>query len=234
MKLWFRFEKIDKMIYISYIDLLQVLARGIKRAGVSISLSEGFNPQPKISFAHPLPLGVSSSTDFGELELNDSELESNLNLDELRQRINYNLPYGFNILDFKKPALFKPPKLMSLVEATSYEIECSNLVSKEELRRLLDDFRNKDKVTMQKKKKKSGKIVEKDIKPMIYDLEVNETSLIGTFQSGSNGNLRPDVFIRLFFQDENSIEKVHCSRTGLYFFDKNKELVTLWNWDELN
>ncbi|MBR3692500.1 MAG: TIGR03936 family radical SAM-associated protein [Clostridia bacterium] len=56
-KLRFEFEKSGRIRFISHLDLLRVMQRVFKRAGVPLWHSEGFNPHPYIAFGQPLSLG---------------------------------------------------------------------------------------------------------------------------------------------------------------------------------
>lgn len=56
-KIRIEFEKVGKMKYISHLDLLRVMQRLFKRAGVPLWHTEGFNPHPYIAFGQPLSLG---------------------------------------------------------------------------------------------------------------------------------------------------------------------------------
>ena len=67
-KLRLRFSKTGKAKYISHLDLMATMRRGMLRAGVGLKYSEGFNPHPYMSAALPLPVGVGSLCelmDFG-------------------------------------------------------------------------------------------------------------------------------------------------------------------------
>ena len=54
------YEKRGRAVYLSHLDTLRVFERALYRSGASIRFSEGFNPKPRIEFAHPLSLGYSS------------------------------------------------------------------------------------------------------------------------------------------------------------------------------
>ncbi len=234
MKLWFKFSKSDKMKYISYLDLLRVLSRGVIRAGLTPALSQGYNPQPKISFAHPLPLGVSVAKDYGEMELTETELD----FTQITGKINEHLPSGFELLEIKSPIVEKPPKLMSLVDASAYEFDCSVLIGPEDLQNKLNKLTQVKEISITKWHKKKKKYVEKDLKPLIYYLKSTENGFKCIVQSGSRGNLRPDDLAAALFQDQNALHKIRCIRTEVYCLQGNIQIIDslypLWNWDEID
>jgi radical SAM-linked protein len=61
-----KFSRGDEIKFISNLDLMRLWQRALRRAGMPLAYSEGFNPHPRISLAAPLPLGVT-----GEAELMD-------------------------------------------------------------------------------------------------------------------------------------------------------------------
>ena len=231
------------MVYVSYLDMLNILARGIRRAGLPLKMSQGYNPQPHISFAHPLPLGVAAARDYGEFELDLGE--EDIHLSRWVDSISRKLPRGFQILEAKIPVVEKPPKLMSIVEATSFEMDFSRVFSGEGLSQGIQQLLEADSITITKITK-GKKAKEKDIKPHILNLEVTGQRLKGTFHAGSAGNLRPDEFLRglgtVAGIDKEQIPQVACTRLDIYFqadrennvlqeADPIKNLLPLWEWD---
>lgn len=51
-----RFTKTGEAAYISHLDLQRVMARSLRRSGLPVWFSQGFNPHIYLSFALPLPL----------------------------------------------------------------------------------------------------------------------------------------------------------------------------------
>ena len=64
-----RFAKLGKARFFSHHDLLRALERAIRRAGLPIRMSEGFNPHPRLSMPVALGLGVESHDEILEIEL---------------------------------------------------------------------------------------------------------------------------------------------------------------------
>lgn len=87
------FEKIGNARFISHLDLMRVFQRAFKRAGLSLTHTQGFNPRPSVSIALPLSLGVES-----HCELLDFALEQNVNPEEVRTRLNAALVEGVKVL----------------------------------------------------------------------------------------------------------------------------------------
>lgn len=93
-----KFSKLGDLMYISHLDLARTMQRIIVRSGIDIWYSEGFNPQPKIVFAVPLPVGVES-----KCELMDIKINSPMPLEEIKERISRNFPAEMKVLEVYAP-----------------------------------------------------------------------------------------------------------------------------------
>ena len=93
-----KFSKKGNLMYISHLDLSKTMQRILVRANIDIWYSEGFNPQPKVVFAVPLPVGVESDCEFLDIKIN-----SPMTLDEIKDRIEKNFPDEMKVLDVYVP-----------------------------------------------------------------------------------------------------------------------------------
>lgn len=93
-----KFSKKGNLMYISHLDLAKTMQRIMVRADIDIWYSEGFNPQPKIVFAVPLPVGVESNC-----ELLDIRINSSMDLNEIKARLSKNFPDEMELLDVYVP-----------------------------------------------------------------------------------------------------------------------------------
>ncbi|MCY4627587.1 MAG: TIGR03936 family radical SAM-associated protein, partial [Acidobacteria bacterium] len=66
-----RFDKFGPMALRGHGELIRILPRVLRRAGLPIRFSEGFSPRPKLSFGPALPLGVQSLGEFCEFALTE-------------------------------------------------------------------------------------------------------------------------------------------------------------------
>jgi radical SAM-linked protein len=67
-----RFRKEGDLRLISHRDLVRTLERLFRRAGLALSMSEGFHPKPRMSFPSALAVGVTGLDEVLELELTDT------------------------------------------------------------------------------------------------------------------------------------------------------------------
>ena len=69
----FEFTKKDGLKYISHLDLQRAVSRIIKRSGIPIRYTEGFNPHQKMVFALPLSVGSESECELLDIYIRHEE-----------------------------------------------------------------------------------------------------------------------------------------------------------------
>jgi radical SAM-linked protein len=65
------FQKLERVRFISHLDVLRYWERAIRRAELPLAYSKGFTPHPKIAFAAPLPLGFVGTAEIVEVTLDE-------------------------------------------------------------------------------------------------------------------------------------------------------------------
>lgn len=102
----FTFSKTGAARYISHLDLVRCMTRALRRTGLDIKYTEGFNPHPYLTFALPLPLGQE-----GLEEKMDAVFGDTVNLDEAAAGLGAALPEGLRItgaaLPVHSPAMIR-------------------------------------------------------------------------------------------------------------------------------
>ena len=88
------FKKTGIIRYISHLDLLRVFQRASRRADLPLSLTEGFNPHPKIKIEPALKLGLESNGLKAEIVLAEKILP-----EEVEARLKKELPDGIEITE---------------------------------------------------------------------------------------------------------------------------------------
>ncbi|MDR1245769.1 MAG: TIGR03936 family radical SAM-associated protein [Clostridiales Family XIII bacterium] len=194
MRYLIRFEKKDRMIYISHLDVQRVFHRAVKRLSIDLKYSKGFNPHPKLSFAQPLSLGHSSTSEYLEFETEKDTTPPAL----LKERFNTILPRGIRIIDaWTLP--YPGKSVSSLVAAAKYLIEIPFFYT---YRETTMEFFGRERIMAEKSKKNSEPI---NIRPMIISLKPlmandNTIALTSTLHCGSNSNLNPELMLRCFYE----------------------------------
>ena len=116
MRVRVTFAKLESMQYTGHLDLHRAWERTIRRAGLPLSYSHGYNPRPKINLASALPLGFTS-----DYELVDIWFESKNPVMEIVEAIDRATPPGINITKAEEIDL-SSPQLQKLVIYSKYTI----------------------------------------------------------------------------------------------------------------
>ena len=91
-----RFAKEGNAVWISHLDLMRVLQRSFRRAGIMLKHSQGYSPHPELSIVMPLSVGVSSACELADFSLEEGDLSPAASIAE---RLNPVLPGGIRVLE---------------------------------------------------------------------------------------------------------------------------------------
>lgn len=180
-----KYSRDSRVKYISHLDFIRMFHRTVRRAGLSMQFSSGFNPHPIMTVAMPLSVGVTADGEYIKISFTDDYAEN-----ELRDRLNKALPTGFSILSAVKTE-GKQHDFAKLDRAVyEVELECSGAFDAAEF------MKNRELIVM--KKTKSGE-KEADIRGYIYDFsaaaEGEKIKLTMCLAAGNTYNLKPDTVI---------------------------------------
>lgn len=112
----FIFQKVGVLRFLSHLEVVRALSRALRRAGIVVAYSQGFNPQPKLSLALALPVGVE-----GQQELGDIELRTAIAPTQLVERVNRCLVDGLQLLRAWEVPL-TAPSLTAAVREVVYRV----------------------------------------------------------------------------------------------------------------
>ncbi|MEG4108383.1 TIGR03960 family B12-binding radical SAM protein [Microcoleus sp. S13_C5] len=114
LRVWF--GKVGDMALVGHLDLIRLLDRVVRRADLPISFTGGFHPNPRISLANALPLGVTSTGEIADFELTES-----IDVESFREKLAAKLPENIPIYKVESIDL-KAPSANQLLEAAEYVI----------------------------------------------------------------------------------------------------------------
>lgn len=180
MRMALEFQKSGAAKYISHLDLQRAFSRAIRRSGLPVALSKGFNPHFIVSFASALALGIESECECAEIAL-----ECGVSPDEFFEAMKRALPPG---LEAKRAAVIRDgaPKLAASVREAEYAAYYKAEYP-DRIKSAVCDIMDADAVRISK----GGK--ETDIKSMIFSLAFEGDVLIMRLAAAPSGSLRPDV-----------------------------------------
>ena len=185
-KVRIKFSKVGDLMYISHLDLARTMQRIILRAELDIWYSEGFNPQPKMVFAQPLPTGVESVC-----ELLDIKLNSYMDCEEIKERLNRNFPREMRVLD-----VYAPEEKIKEIAFTEYKISLYSDKIGENTQEDVEKLFTGE--CLLEKKTKSG-VKEINVSEYIKDFSAkadgNELTLSVILHSSAEKTLSPELLV---------------------------------------
>lgn len=185
------------------------MTRVVRRAGIPLWYTEGFNRHPYLTFAAPLSLGYE-----GVGETMDLRLEENMPYEELVKRLNEALPEGLQAVSADE-ALAKPGELAAGTWRLTFDCPPQ----------LVEALLAQPEILVEKRtKKKTMKTI--DIRPAFADAQVESaedgTVLTVTLPCSSSETINPGLFLTALNSANNN--EYHCKFLRLALLKADKTL----------
>ncbi len=201
------YEKKGNARYISHLDFVRTYNRTMRRAGLPVAFSEGFNPHPLLGFALPLPVFYTS-----ECELLEFRLKEELEEDDILNRLNAVIPEGIRILSVRKGK----SRMKKLRYAMYY-------VYPERLPQNIDDFLAMKEIVIDKKTKSGVK--DADIRGDIKSIALLSDRMEMVLSAGSEKNLKPDVVVKAMNKYIDGYQSGDCDYHRKAIYDGEMEKI---------
>ncbi len=209
-----KYQKEEQVKFVSHLETMRVFIRALRRTGLKCHYSMGFNPQMHLIFGLPLPVGVTSLTEYADLYFDED-----YDVKEVIKLLQIEIPPGFNVIDGGR--LFNKKNIMSDITEAIYEITVESTLT---CQQIIEQVHELTVIEIEKTRKKKTKII--DIKPMIRQLVANENVMTLTCQAGSFGNLHPRIFLQAISQYiDETVKEISIKRIAL-FTNRDDKLVT--------
>lgn len=216
-KLRIKFQKVNQLKFISHLELMRVIERAFRRMQLPLKFTQGFNPHPKISYAAPLSVGVSSDCEFLDVELTEK-----VDISQLIEQSKNELPTGITFLEGHY--VVDKKSLMSITAFSLYAVQVkSDTIDESFCRKQIESFMNRQEI-LHTKLNKRKKEVTKNIRDLILDFEllgIQEGKLIFKMllKTGSSGNVKPETVLTHFMELQGvqlTPESIRVHRLELY------------------
>jgi radical SAM-linked protein len=186
------FAKGPQLKYISHLDLALAWERALRRAGIPLAYSQGFNPQARLQLASGLPLGYTASA-----ELMDIILTEPLSPEELIARVRPALPEGLHVVGAEEVPL-KSPTLQSRLRQAEYRVTVETSLPGDELTSRITHLLANDRLEQQRVRKR--RVETFDLRPLVDDIRLetmgqSQAVLWMRLSAGQQGNARPDAVL---------------------------------------
>ena len=191
-----RFTKGAEVKYIGHLDVMRLFQRAIRRAGLPVAYSKGFNPHQLLSFANPLPLGMTSEGEYG-----DFVMAAPVGEEDMKNRLNATLPAGVKVLSvirLKRGVL----GAMASVEGARYRVSLPAEGVTPSLKEDVAAYMAQPEIITMKKTKKNLKPT--DIRPDIFSMTLLENGSVPQLElflaAGSNRNVKAELVMQNFYE----------------------------------
>lgn len=189
MRMMAVFQKSYPARHIGHLDLMRTMQRALRRSGLPVLYSQGFNPHIRLSFASPLGVGIA-----GEREIMDVPMEGECGEDMFISALNRVLPDCLKIAGARAIG-DKFPTLMGLAAGSRYRIEpeAGAGAFRDAVKRLtaMEEYEAM-------RKTKSGEAM-CNIRPYIHAMEAGYGALLFTALNLPSGSLKPSVVMDALF-----------------------------------
>ncbi len=128
-----RYSKLGMARFLGAKEVATLFARSCRRARLPIAYSQGFHPLPRLSFGPALPVGMESEEEFLDILLYEE-----MPAKEVQQRLNAELPSGFQIHQVRQIALDRPSIEVSIA-TQRYQVALDTLPPEKRAPSFLED-----------------------------------------------------------------------------------------------
>jgi len=193
MRMLLQFQKGDIVRHLGLLDLQRTMQRALRRSGLPVAYSKGFNPHIVMSFASALSSGIP-----GDAELLDVSLCGDTTEEECLTAMNRVLPPS---LACSRVRLVDDrfPKASASLRTAQYRISLRG-GDTQRIVQCIADFLVQEEIMALRKTKKSETMV--NIRPMIHELTVtpdaknDQVVLMARVSFVETATLKPDLLLQ--------------------------------------
>jgi radical SAM-linked protein len=178
-----RFTKTGKMRFLSHHDLMRLFERALRRTGLPLRMTEGYNPHPVIAFPTALGLGIESLDEILEFELSSWTAPR-----QIEKSLGEQLPEGMGV----RSAEAFDRKQRSYVAYVEYEASCAGQT--DGLADRIRDFLALKECPVERVSDKGSKTVE--IRQYVMALDVDGDTVYLRVRITDQGTAKPEEILR--------------------------------------
>ncbi len=154
------YTKEDSLRFTGHLDLQRLWERALRRSGLPVRYSQGYNPRARLNLASALPLGFTS-----QVELLDFWMDAPRPLTEVRQRLSASVPEGIRIKSVREVDL-REDALQTRMKASQYLVTFFETQNPHGLKARVEALKAAETILRTRRKKTY------DLRPLILALEI--------------------------------------------------------------
>ena len=215
------FEKGERIRHIGHLDIQRSVQRGLRRSGLPVAYSNGFNPHILITFASALSTGA-----CGKREIMDVTMAEEVSEEEFLTRMNKAMPPEMQLSEARAVDQ-KHPSLMATLRAAKYDLLIRDAEQAEKLIAAIPAMMGKENIPAMRKTKTALK--ECDIKPLIHELKGEGQHIFATLTLTEKEACKPSMLMEALGREAGIGGEIRMliTRTGLYGLSAEGELTPL-------
>jgi len=215
------FEKGERIRHIGHLDIQRAMQRGLRRSGLPVAYSNGFNPHILITFASALSTGA-----CGRRELLDVTMAEPVTEEEFLFRMNRAMPPEMRLTECRSLD-DRHPALMATLRAAAYDLLIRDAGQAERLIPAIEGMMSRETIPAMRKTKTALK--ECDIKPLIFSLQGEGQHLYATMVLNEKESCKPGMLMEALGREAGIEEEIRIltTRTALLGEDAEGRLTTL-------
>ena len=171
--------------------MLSLFARAIRRAGLAIAYSQGYNPRPRLWLMLPKPLGVSCRDDLLLVQIPHGCAPQ-----AFADRLTENLPAGIKLHRAFTLGLGRAPQPLS----ATYSLELCEQDAAKVARRIPALLDSND-LPVQRLSKRNAQFKQVNIRPYLSQMCLDQTELSFTVDCSPAGSAKPAEVLALLDLD---------------------------------
>lgn len=220
MRMMAVFEKSERLRHIGHLDIQRAVMRALRRSGLPVSYSKGFNPHILLTFASALSTGAA-----GRKEIMDVQLDRDVTPEEFVAAMNGAMPPDMQ-LSFAKVLDDRHIALMAQVQAADYTMTILDASAAEKLVSVLPSFLAQESIITMRKTKSGMK--ETDIRPLLLELTGEGNVLHTVMTLTERLACKPNMLMEALSAYAGiETPRVMVVRNGLFGLDQNGALAPL-------
>jgi radical SAM-linked protein len=205
------FEKGIRLRHIGHLDIQRAMMRALRRSGLPVAYSNGYNPHILLTFASALSTGAA-----GKKEILDVTMAREVSPGDFLQQMNRALPPDLQ-LSFARALDDKHPAMMALVQAADYTLNIADANAAAKMIAAIPDFLQQTSILA--------------IRPLLVSLSGEGTAIHAVMVLTETLACKPDMLLSALstFCGQESAPNALIIRNGLLGRDENGELTPLEN-----
>jgi radical SAM-linked protein len=195
-----RFTKQDDLRWISHRDLMRLWERLFRRAGLALSMTEGFHPKPRINFPSALAVGIAGLDELLEVDLAEER-----SADSLGEAIAGQLPEGMSVTAIE---VLPAPDRKAHVSFVTFQIQVPP-ERQEKLGQRIEWLLAQESLPIRREGRKNPL----DLRPLVAELALVDSTLQMRLRVDREGSARPREVLQSLEIEDLEHEGFFLTRT---------------------